>query len=200
MKKPRLYLDVDGVLNLRGIWTDKIWHDVRRSKCLGFPIDWSLTMGDRLKALPVDIYWLTTWGAHDNANKWIAPLFGWDALPVVGAERQESADGLMIVQYGRGSVGRWWKFAALEEQLAAEEDHPPFIWIDDQLAGEMTNDDDIRAWLETLPVKTMVVSPHSGLLPSHIDAIEHWLEEINGNHEGALEEAVGAESFLDLST
>lgn len=153
-KRIKLYLDVDGVLNIFPKRTKTKWPDARLAVCHGFNILHSPQMGARLAALDVDIHWLTTW--CDLANEWIGPLFGWDELPVVGDEFKDV--------WARP----WWKL----QYMQAYEPTGPFIWIDDDL------NDDAFEWAETVPYPKMLVRTATHLTSEMLDEIEAWVEKI----------------------
>lgn len=149
--RPRLFLDVDGVVNIFPPHTKTDWPDVERTRCMGFPITYSPMMGARLAALDCDIVWLTTW--CDEANEWIAPLFGWDALPVIQRENE---------------VG-WWKLNALRELLPGTK--RPFIWIDDDINSEA------EEWAHSIDTPSVLVKPETHLTPSMLDLVEQQIEK-----------------------
>lgn len=173
--RPVLFLDVDGVLNAVMDSTrrrsptaagderlDPSFRDWRRDRRRNFRITYSIEMGRRIGALGVDIFWLTTW--LDHANSEIAPLFGWDPLPVLG-----------FPEYLADTGPGWWKSAAAAAFVA--EHQRPFIWIDDDLAWSLDRGD--VEWLRTCEVPNLCISPHPGrgILPRHLDQIEAWIAE-----------------------
>lgn len=164
-----IFLDVDGVLNrFPGLGSvprraDE-FDDFRTARCNGFPITFSAKMGQRLERLDAQIVWATTWEHDDLANKEIAPLFGWPRLPVLHRGDHDERAG----RFG------WWKASAVQAYL---EEHPrPFVWIDDDLAASVAGGD--VAWLATCEQPRLLVSPELGLLPSQLDEIERFLDEL----------------------
>lgn len=160
--RPIVLLDVDGVVNkVRDLLDADGFQDFRESKAKGFRIVHSPQMAARLAALDADIHWLTTW--CDDANAHIAPLLGWDPLPVVGKEQY------LNVIHG------WWKSDAAEAFV--KEQGRPFIWLDDDLySAERVGK---VPWLAECELPNLCISPdtYRGLLPKHLDQIETWIAE-----------------------
>lgn len=155
-KRIKLYLDVDGVLNIWPPRTKTEWTDAKTTVCYGHGIFHSPEMGARLAALNVDIHWLTTWS--DLANEWIGPLFGWDELPVVGNEFHQD-------WYSEP----WWKL----QYMQSIEHDGPFIWIDDEI------DEDAIEWAEGLAgTEKVLVQTATHLTPRMIEKIEEWIQKI----------------------
>ena len=160
-RRPVVFLDVDGVLNVVGaaLPGPDTFTDFRKTRCMGFRIVFSPEMGRRLAALDADIVWLTTWREH--ANKWIAPLFGWPKRELLDGDED-------------GAVG-WWKSGAVYGYVT--EHQRPFVWLDDDLRfaerlGEVE-------WLAGCAVPHLSISPSTsvGLRPSHLDQIEQFVAE-----------------------
>lgn len=153
-----MLLDVDGVVNAFPHTPTDSWDDFRQTDCAGFTITHSLDMGKRIKALDADI--VTTWEQDDMANEWIAPLFGWDDLPILHAGDE---------WYRRG----WWKSTVLQKFIM--ENPRPFVWLDDDLdysdqRGEID-------WVRECGLPFLLISPKTemGLEPRHFELIEAFL-------------------------
>lgn len=160
---PVIFLDVDGVVNACP-WDrahPKSFDDWRSVRTGNFPILHSLQMGARLAALDAEIHWLTTW-EHD-ANKYIAPLFGWEPHPVIE-----------WVAYDKAKT--WGKSVAAEKFVA--EHQRPFIWIDDDLKDALASGE--VEWVKDCTVSHLLISPNPGMgiTPKQLDAMERFLAEL----------------------
>ena len=141
-----------------------------RPECeLASPITRSLKMGERIAALDADIVWLTTWEVDDHANTFIAPLFGWDDLPILHAGEEWHRRG-------------WWKSTVAQKFIM--ENPRPFIWLDDDLhysdsRGEVD-------WVRDCGVPFLLISPQhkQGLLPRHFDLIESFIADPRDANSG----------------
>lgn len=161
--KPRLLLDVDGVLNAVPFDSRSRrnpWPDYQRSRVNGFTIWWSPSMVARLVALSerVEVLWLTTW--EDLAPLHIAPALGLPAWDLAGRDPNVH------------EVTGWWKFDVARDLY--ERDLRPFIWIDDDFAFWRPANE----WMEGLPRGVGVaIAPTSeyGITPTHLDLIEAFL-------------------------
>jgi hypothetical protein len=166
-KRPVVLLDVDGVVNAVP-WGDKKVHDgfndFCQTICAGFRITYSPKMGERLAALDADIVWLTTWEQDDMANAWIAPLFGWDPLPILHASDEWYRPG-------------WWKSSILEKFI--RNDPRPFVWLDDDLSSEERRGG--IDWVKDVNVPYLLISPQTanGLQPEHLDRVEEFIDEVS---------------------
>jgi hypothetical protein len=159
--RPVVLLGVDGVLNVVGaaVPGPDTFTDFRRTRCMGFRIMYSPEMGRRLGALDADIMWLTTW--REDANVWIAPLFGWPEHEVLDGEDGDGAG--------------WWKSDAAHGYV--EEHQRPFVGLDDDL-GAAKRLGEVE-WLAGCAVPHLCISPSTevGLRPSHLDLIERFVAE-----------------------
>jgi HAD domain in Swiss Army Knife RNA repair proteins len=164
--KPRLLLDVDGVLNA---WPfvaqdrENPWNDYQNARVMGFPIWWSPTMVKRLLAVStrVEVLWLTTW--ERDAQIKLAPALGLPRWELAGDRDlwPEGPDG-------------WWKLDVARDLY--ERDPTPFIWIDDDYAF----DDLAVRWIKSLPPGVaMAISPDSnyGITDAHLDLIEAFVDD-----------------------
>ncbi|MDH6108762.1 hypothetical protein P3T36_002317 [Kitasatospora sp. MAP12-15] len=134
MRRPLLFLDVDGPLNPyaakperrpEGYTTLRIPRDTSAAAELGTahgrrtPLRVWLNPdhGRALLALDYELCWATTW--MSEANRWIGPVLGLPELPFVDfgdALHRERPDGVH------------WK----SEPLVAYADGRPFAWVDDE--------------------------------------------------------------------
>jgi hypothetical protein len=174
--RPLLLLDVDGPLNpfrsylagLRGytshrmhpsVWLSYRNPDSRRAR-RGVRVRLHPGHGARLRALPFELAWATTW-MHE-ANTMIAPRIGLPAdLPVI--EWPEL--------FARDPEGLSWKTRTLLDWAAGR----PFAWVDD-----MINDRD-RAWIAArsrAPALLLRIAPRHGLRGRDFAALTRWAEEI----------------------
>jgi hypothetical protein len=173
-RRPRLFLDVDGVLNAfdfdpsRDIagFADFDVHEIEFEPDSQFTdafiVVLSPTMGARLAGLGADISWATTW--EHRADSAIAERCG---LP----------RGLPVLTRPCDATDHWagWKFDAVRRSV--ESDSRPFVWLDDDIdrfvAGSLT----ARAWAAELSMPSLLIAPdpRSGLLPEHVDEIEEFL-------------------------
>jgi hypothetical protein len=165
MKRPLLFLDVDGPLipfgrALQSYPTYQSGPDRHedRSNPLLARID--PEHGPRLAALPCELVWATTW-MHD-ANECIAPRLGLPQLAVViwpdtsDTDEQDERHGLH------------WKTRALVVWAAGS----PFAWVDD----EITDTD--RAWVTAHhhgPALLHRVDPSEGLTAADYAILDEWL-------------------------
>ncbi len=172
---PRVYLDVDGVLNAfqfdaeHASFDDFTDHAITVDDQHGygrrFDVCLSRSMGERIASLPAVIVWVTTWEYH--AGTYIAPLCG---LPA----------GLTVLT-SPGGTAAWdglWKFDAVRR---AVRDNPrPFIWVDDDLDAFARGSDSARRWAADLPIENLLLSPdpRAGLTVGHLEAMEAFLTKV----------------------
>ncbi|MGI8869327.1 MAG: hypothetical protein ACR2F6_10880 [Mycobacteriales bacterium] len=167
MEIPRLYLDVDGVLNLI---TDRIPSLRHRSFRTGaFRITWYPPAIGALKSWlsedRVSITWLTTW--ETMANERIGAPMGLPELPVATRDDAPAGDG----------YGPWWKLATVQQAYDAG---GPVIWVDDDIADTPS----AARWIgRTDPGRLLAISPapDAGLTKSELKTIERWLAEREGS-------------------
>ncbi|MGW1314383.1 HAD domain-containing protein [Streptomyces sp. NPDC002426] len=114
-------------------------------------------LGPRLKSLPCELVWATTW--MSDANEYIAPRLGLPQLPVV-----DWPDPPVEA----GTRGLHWKTPGLVGWAAGR----PFAWVDD----EITDID--RCWVEEhhpAPALLHHVEAWRGLTRADFDALDAWL-------------------------
>ncbi|MEV4415843.1 HAD domain-containing protein [Catellatospora sp. NPDC049609] len=113
--------------------------------------------GPRLRRLPCDLVWATTWMA--DANEVIAPRLGLPELPVVTWPDEAEDDTRLH-----------WKTRGLVDWAAGR----PFVWVDD----EITEAD--RVWVDAHhggPALLLRVDPRIGLSAADFAVVEDWLEQ-----------------------
>lgn len=122
--------------------------------------------GPRLKALPCDLVWATTW--MDDANGCVAPRLSLPQLAVVtwpepsDSDEQDERNGLH------------WKTRTLVDWAAGR----AFAWVDD----EITETD--RAWVCAHHQGHALlhrVDPRRGLTNLDYDTLSEWLHKIAGD-------------------
>ena len=167
--RPRMFLDVDGVLNAPR--AGEIWGEVRKitvtfSRGAGYKERYTLTIGlgliDALEDLKdrLDIVWATTWceddAIHTLTHK-LGRLRGNRALPY---PRRQAVDGTR-----NGLTPLFWKRDALATDLRENGPVPGFIWADDEfaLAG-------IAPVLKEFETSSLLIKPVAdyGLTPEHL--------------------------------
>ncbi|GAA1978271.1 hypothetical protein [Kitasatospora viridis] len=177
--RPLLFLDVDGPLNAYGTrpegrpagYTPHRWTHLRSGGTPGKPSYYVRLPkvwlhpghGARLRALPYDLVWCTSW--NELANRYIGPAVG-----LVGGEEQ--LPDLPLVPVGDAPEedrpgGVHWKLAALLEYAAGR----PFAWVDD----EVTDAD--RAFVadrHAAPALLRLVDPATGLTDDDFETLAAW--------------------------
>ena len=191
-RTPALLLDVDGVLNAISRKGDpSAWPDWQQGQARNrhgqYPILYSPTVVASVRRWYdeglAEITWLTTW--LDDANGELRNLLGLPAFPVLGAPQYERAAHPVAGTYegppahadlagahaASRLTGRWWKFDAVLEVVAAQPGRP-LVWIDDDLRVERA----VRQWMEA-HTTCLLVAPltHVGLIPRHLRTVEDWL-------------------------
>lgn len=181
MKRPLLYLDVDGPLNPyaakperrpEGYSTHRMkpegWiaqhPDKPRAYVRPLRVWLNTDHGSRLRKLSekYDLVWATTWGAE--ANTFISPVLGLTELPVVEWPSPPDA----------GPDGTFWK----TRHLLAHADGRPFAWVDDDLG------DTDRAFVAShhhAPAFLRHVDPRCGLRDDDFAALEDFARHLEAH-------------------
>lgn len=121
--------------------------------------------GPRLRALPCELVWATTWTA--DANACICPRLGLPQLAVVDWPEPSDQDALDERR------GLHWKTRTLVDWAAGR----PFAWVDD----EVTKAD--RMWVsDHYPGRALVhrVDARVGLGDADYLVLQEWLREVHG--------------------
>lgn len=112
--------------------------------------------GDRLRALPGELVWASTW--MDEANQVVAPRLGLPALPFVEWPDDEE----------RVPPGVHWKTAALVRWAAGR----AFVWLDDEIGARD------KRWVAAHhpgPALLHRVDAGRGLTGQDVAAVRRWL-------------------------
>ncbi|MBA9001663.1 hypothetical protein [Thermomonospora cellulosilytica] len=120
--------------------------------------------GTRIRALPCEPVWATTWTA--DANECICPRLGLPRLAVVDWPDPHEHDE---------RIGLHWKTRALVSWAAGR----PFAWVDD----EITDVD--RAWVAAHhPGEALLhrVDARHGLTDADYVVLEEWLRKTHAQH------------------
>jgi pimeloyl-ACP methyl ester carboxylesterase len=140
------------------------WHPVTIPG--SFPGYWAeepVEAMNRIAARPdVTVKWLTAW--EEGAPEQLAPTIGlngadWEMIP--GVEEDDMANW------------NWWKLAKIREDIART--RPDLVvWMDDDIRFDPAS----LAWLETLDIPVLVISPRTehGLTRDHLAEIEAFIE------------------------
>lgn len=154
-----LFLDVDGVLNVFPYTQHKgKWDDYETNPATVGNATYQMTISrkccDALSSLPLNIFWLTTWG--DDANNKLSSMTGFEEFPV-----------LARMPFSNRSH---WKINAVENWYSSSEGQRRFIWIDD---------DAIPMWAgKDFPDALLIRTYQSeGITPDHIRQIKDYCEE-----------------------
>ncbi|MET9885414.1 HAD domain-containing protein [Streptomyces sp. NPDC006430] len=163
---PLLFLDIDGTLIPFGATARELpdGYPTYGTQPEANPLLARLdpALGPRLRALPCELVWATTWMI--DANTCVAPRIGLPDLPVLAwpepsdeAERERTH----------------WKTRSLVATAAGR----PFVWVDD----EITDAD--RDWVAAHhPGRHLLhyVDPHIGLTDADFGALAAWLDALPG--------------------
>ncbi|AHH95821.1 hypothetical protein GCM10010174_84550 [Kutzneria viridogrisea] len=167
MDKPWLLLDVDGPLNPFRAMPGPRPHGYTsyRTKPSLWPHASALRVwlnaahGARLRALPFDLVWATTW--QGEANEWISPPLHLPKLPVIEWPRRQ----------GRDPEGLHWKTRHAVRWAAGR----PFAWVDDEISEAD------RAWVREhhdRPALLRWVDPGLGLREQDFAALLDWSKNL----------------------
>lgn len=161
----RLYLDVDGPLNVFGARPNNrfpAWDDIEPVVRAGMTLRYSYTMGDHLwelcDRLGIEIVWASTW-CHYDINELIGSLYGWPKF--------------RKLPYTVTSPSGCGKLAEVSEDACGAHG---VVWVDDDLWGP-----DLE-WVHArneagLPALALTPSPATGLAPWDLRTIEEFVKE-----------------------
>lgn len=161
MTTTKLYLDVDGVINVfpKHGRNKTGWEFLSQTTAAGFRITWSEEMLERLTALGMELVWTTTW--QEYAPRELAPKIDFG----VGSRWLSPPPGF-IVSYPTID----WKYAAVK--LDQIENPSPFVWIDDEM--ERVH----RVWAAANGGLALRTYETQGITPQMIEAISNFLDSI----------------------
>ncbi len=172
--RPRLYLDVDGVLNAEAprfddVQTVVVTVDHGAGYQTQYQITWSPTVVRGLEALREDfdleLTWLTTWlGSKTMIDDLVAAVGG-----LTGGRRL-----VMPPRKLSGYISADWKREAILADLAR--DPVPYIWADDvelPLHGVF-----VRAAFPSMKFLHIAPLPENGLTREHLAEIRTFLEGV----------------------
>jgi hypothetical protein len=164
--RPRLYLDVDGVLNAyyKGLWGSE--QLVGSAGVPSWSIHWNPDMVSALAALiteyDVELVWCTTW--REDAPVEIGGLlgFGQDARVLHPLDGRTTFPSI-----------EWKREAVLAEQIL---DPSLVIWVDDEI------DDAVLAVWEENDYSGLLINPDPqyGIQPDQIEAMRKYLNRFSG--------------------
>lgn len=177
MSKPIWFLDIDGVINVPGPFSneggdnhDKLYatHPEWTNLMIGvYPIMYAHRVVEFINRVHrsglVQVQWLTSW--NQTAVTEFAPAVGLDTFPVAGAKGSEFIY----------PVEKWWKYKTVEA-VAGERN---FIWTDDDLrAGFM---DKLVRKNHDAGFKSLIIAPHQsrGLNNLHLKSIEEFATRVS---------------------
>jgi hypothetical protein len=175
--RPRLYLDVDGVLCPSSA-PDPAWGTVEGTSvridygggmCATYNVIWAPALVDALELLreqfELELVWLTTWNELDAARTLLVPRLG----GLAGGRMLPLTPGPLKPEEVRG----WWKAERLLQDQAANPG--PFIWADD---------DEVPAHGTTVhnatsTTSSLLIAPSTavGLTVDEVTNMTVWLEQ-----------------------
>ncbi|MFJ8911243.1 hypothetical protein [Amycolatopsis sp. NPDC102389] len=161
---PLIYLDVDGPLIPFGLEPSfyPLFEPSPRDDENPLLSRLDPAHGPRLKALPGELVWATTW-LHD-ANDSLTPRLGLPRLPVVDWPGPSGTDEF------DARIGLHWKTRPLLDHAWGR----PFAWIDDEIS------DVDREWVSgNHPGAALLhrVDPRRGLTGADYRELDRWLRE-----------------------
>ncbi|UDL15966.1 phosphatase [Microbacterium phage Pumpernickel] len=158
MSTVKLYLDVDGVVNLfpKKGENKSGWDSLSRGKVSQFHITWAPDMIEALRGLGVELVWTTMW--MEWAPQHLSRLIGY------GSEAR------YLVPLGEGQP-QWptilWKHKAVHvDQL---EKPSPFIWLDDEMSREQ------RLWAESMGGLAIRTNETQGITPDIVALMREYV-------------------------
>lgn len=183
--KPRLYLDIDGVVNVfpakhgnpnklphLKAWSKWETFTAYDEEGKGYRIIWSPALLEEIKALSMiyDIHWLTNW--RNLAVTEFTPKTGFPTFPVrstIGVDEEYST----ITSLAGHAEKRWWKVNAIVEDMETIPDLK-WAWIDDSIRSP------VRTYFKSLSritgVPSLMITPFDaiGITPEHIKLLRDF--------------------------
>ena len=166
-KGPLLLLDIDGVINFpyndtaEKMWPDHKHVEVKAPTGQPFTITFSPSMIATINkwATCAEVRWLTSW--NEGAQTELAPALGLShfELARTSAEERDYANPVSKAQAG------------LQAAAAEPSDHL-VVWIDDDLASMVRDDDPLR----TRP-NTLLIAPTYGITPEQVQIVDNFLSD-----------------------
>jgi hypothetical protein len=132
---------------------DDEWSGWTQAKNAGFRIKLSPELGDAVRALPVEIKWLTTWESY-GANEVVGLALGWEPLFVLDRTGCDEEP--------------WWKLHAL---LRDHDMSRPLVWIDDDLVYNAEVVLDALAAASAAPHLLLCPDPMKGITRAHLELV-----------------------------
>jgi hypothetical protein len=177
MTKPVWFVDVDGVINVLVDYVNKphldSCSDWETIDVNGYTIVFSPTLVESVNALSetIDIVFLTTW--VESAVNNLAPALG---LNIKNFLRSDGSNSSFEYQ-GNDASKRWWKLNGILDHI--NNDHRPFVWVDDDMSNEVKRAILGRAAFEG--VENLLITPNSkiGLTEQHIGIIEAFTSRVS---------------------
>lgn len=166
---PIVVLDVDGVLNpyARRDGEQAGFEDFTEHRARGFVLRLSRQMGARIRRLPAEIVWSTTWA--DTVDEDIVDHVGLPPGLRVAARPPTETTELLTN----------WKLVQVRRFIEGE--RRPFAWLDDDALDWPGPDGaTARTWAATLEVPARLIAPRPelGLTPAELDDLESWLLDV----------------------
>lgn len=172
--RPKLLIDVDGVLNptrvTPGFREHKVTPGQHEASVWLNPVhaEWLDYLADKHDA---DLVWATEWGWQ--ATQWIAPALGLPSMPVVGITRP--TEDFMYDGVSESFLCDVWKARCVAEWMPKG---MPFVWFDDGAhIGEELDCLEFEGRLSS-PYEFVWVDDTYGLTRKHIDQADAWLTKL----------------------
>ena len=142
----------------------------------GYPIRYAEALPDRLARLGrrFEMVWATSW--EDDANEFLAPIFGLPDLPVLRFKRDLLDDHDLAADPESPEEPATWKLATIARFVRDR----PFAWVDDEIGA------DAHEWGQQRPYPTLLldVGPTVGLTEEDVATLIAFADQPAGRHEG----------------